>query len=29
MLNEIYNECDANMQGSIEHMQRDFKTLRI
>ncbi|RLA79755.1 MAG: ribosome recycling factor [Epsilonproteobacteria bacterium] len=28
MLNEIYNNCDAKMQGSIEHMLRDFKTLR-
>ena len=28
MLNEIYNECETKMQGSIEHMQRDFKTLR-
>lgn len=28
MLEEIYNECDAKMQGSMEHMQRDFKTLR-
>jgi len=28
MLNEIFNECDTKMQGSIEHMQRDFKTLR-
>ena len=28
MLNEIYNECETNMKGSIEHMQRDFKTLR-
>ncbi len=28
MLNEIFNECEAKMQGSIEHMQRDFKTLR-
>jgi len=28
MLNEIYNECETKMQSSIEHMQRDFKTLR-
>ncbi|MFK5938860.1 MAG: ribosome recycling factor [Sulfurimonas sp.] len=28
MLNEIYSKCDDNMQDSIEHMQRDFKTLR-
>lgn len=28
MLNEIYSDCEAKMQGSIEHMQRDFKTLR-
>ena len=28
MLNEIFNECEEKMQGSIEHMQRDFKTLR-
>ena len=28
MLNEIYSNCEANMKGSIEHMQRDFKTLR-
>jgi len=28
MLNEIYSECEAKMQNSIEHMQRDFKTLR-
>jgi len=28
MLNEIYNECETKMQGSIEHMQREFKTLR-
>ncbi len=28
MLNEIYNECETKMKGSIEHMQRDFKTLR-
>jgi len=28
MLNEIYSKCEDNMQGSIEHMQRDFKTLR-
>ena len=28
MLNEIYTTCEEKMQGSIEHMQRDFKTLR-
>jgi ribosome recycling factor len=28
MLNEIYNECETKMQGSIEHMQKEFKTLR-
>ena len=28
MLNEIYTYCETEMQGSIEHMQRDFKTLR-
>ncbi len=28
MLNEIYTHCEKKMQGSIEHMQRDFKTLR-
>jgi len=28
MLNEIYSDCQAKMLGSIEHMQRDFKTLR-
>lgn len=28
MLNEIYEECEMEMQGSIEHMQHDFKTLR-
>ncbi|WP_457746774.1 ribosome recycling factor [Sulfurimonas sp.] len=28
MLNEIYENCEAKMQGSIEHMQREFKTLR-
>jgi ribosome recycling factor len=28
MLNEIYSECETKMQGSIEHMQREFKTLR-
>lgn len=28
MLNEIYSECEKKMQGSIAHMQRDFKTLR-
>jgi len=28
MLEEIFNECETKMQGSIEHMQREFKTLR-
>ena len=28
MLNEIYSECEKKMKGSIEHMLRDFKTLR-
>ena len=28
MLNERYSSCEAKMQGSVEHMQRDFKTLR-
>jgi ribosome recycling factor len=28
MLNEINSECEAKMQASIEHMQRDFKRLR-
>ncbi len=28
MLNEIYNACETKMKSSIEHMQRDFKTLR-
>lgn len=28
MLNEIYNECEEKMKSSIEHMQREFKTLR-
>ena len=28
MLDEINSTCEAKMQASIEHMQRDFKTLR-
>ncbi len=28
MLDEIYSNCESKMQKSIEHMQRDFKTLR-
>ncbi|MBA1438655.1 MAG: ribosome recycling factor [Epsilonproteobacteria bacterium] len=28
MLNEIFESCEKKMQGSIEHMQREFKTLR-
>jgi len=28
MLEEIYTHCEEKMSGSLEHMQRDFKTLR-
>ncbi len=28
MLEEIYTECDANMQHSVEHMKHEFKSLR-
>jgi len=28
MLNEIFGNCETNMQGSLDHMHRDFKTLR-
>ena len=28
MLEEIYSTCEEKMSSSIEHMQRDFKTLR-
>ena len=28
MLNEIFDACETKMKSSIEHMQRDFKTLR-
>ena len=28
MLNEIFDHCNAKMQGSVDHMHRDFKTLR-
>lgn len=28
MLDEIFNECESKMKKSIEHMMRDFKTLR-
>jgi len=28
MLNEIFEKCDTKMQGSVDHMHRDFKTLR-
>lgn len=28
MLNSIYGECEAKMKSSVEHMLRDFKTLR-
>ena len=28
MLNEIFNACETKMKSSIEHMLRDFKTLR-
>ena len=28
MLNEIFTACETKMQGSVDHMLRDFKTLR-
>lgn len=28
MLDEIYEECEMDMEGAIEHMQSQFKTLR-
>ncbi len=28
MLDEIYKECETKMQGSVEHMMHDFKSLR-
>ena len=28
MLNEIFDSCTQKMQGSVDHMHRDFKTLR-
>jgi len=28
MLEEIFTNCESKMQGGIEHMQREFKTLR-
>ncbi|MCW8896245.1 MAG: ribosome recycling factor [Sulfurimonas sp.] len=28
MLNEIFNECETKMKSGIEHMLKDFKTLR-
>lgn len=28
MLDEIYSECEMDMEGAIEHMQNQFKTLR-
>jgi len=28
MLNEIFENCNTKMQGSVDHMHRDFKTLR-
>ena len=28
MLEKIFNECEEKMQSSVEHMQREFKTLR-
>jgi ribosome recycling factor len=28
MLNEIFNSCEEKMKSSVEHMLRDFKTLR-
>jgi len=28
MINEVFNSCEEKMQSSIEHMMREFKTLR-
>ena len=28
MVNEIFESCSTQMQGSVDHMHRDFKTLR-
>jgi len=28
MLNEIFHNCTTKMEGSVDHMHRDFKTLR-
>jgi ribosome recycling factor len=28
MLNELFNECESKMKASVNHMLRDFKTLR-
>lgn len=28
MLNEIFTKCETKMKGGIEHMQKEFKTLR-
>jgi len=28
MLNEIFDSCETKMKASMDHMQRDFKTLR-
>jgi len=28
MLNEIHENCNSKMQGSVDHMHKDFKTLR-
>ena len=28
MLEEIFNTCEEKMNSSIEHMQKEFKTLR-
>ncbi len=28
MVNEIHNECKTQMEGSMEHMKHDFKSLR-
>ena len=28
MLKEIHDNCNSKMQGSVDHMHRDFKTLR-
>ena len=28
MIEDVYSQCEEKMQGSVEHMHRDFKTLR-